>query len=134
MGWPFANGGGSITQDYSWNGYSGHLGMDISTTKANPGSPVLAVDGGTVVSAGWGVSHYTYGNEVNIYHGNGLYTRYAHLYSIDVSVGQAVSKGQRLGLEGTTGTSTGTHLHIEVHAGIPNGTRYNPSNYLHRYG
>lgn len=87
MGWPFANGGGSITQYYSWNGYSGHLGMDISTTKANPGSPVLAVDGGTVVSAGWGVSHYTYGNEVNIYHGNGLYTRYAHLYSIDVSVG-----------------------------------------------
>lgn len=135
MGWPFANGGGSITQYFTWNGVGGHLGVDISTTSGyGAGSPVLAVDGGTVVSAGWGVSHGTYGNEVNISHGNGLYTRYAHLYQINVSVGQNVSKGQIIGIEGNTGNSDGTHLHFEVHAGIPNGQRYNPMNYLHRYG
>lgn len=135
MGWPFANGGGTITQPFTWNGFGGHLGVDISTTGGyGAGSPVLAVDGGTVVSAGWGVSHGSYGNEVNISHGNGLYTRYAHLYQINVSVGQNVSKGQTIGIEGNTGTSDGTHLHFEVHAGIPNGQRYNPMNYLHRYG
>lgn len=135
MGWPFANGGGTITQPFTWNGFGGHLGVDISTTGGyGAGSPVLAVDGGTVVSAGWGVSHGSYGNEVNISHGNGLYTRYAHLYQINVSVGQNVSKGQTIGIEGNTGSSDGTHLHFEVHAGIPNGQRYNPMNYLHRYG
>lgn len=140
MGWPFANGGGYITQNFSWNGYSGHLGMDISTTRAYYGAPVLAVDGGVVASAGWAVSDGTYGNEVNIKHKEGLYTRYAHLYKINVKAGQKVSKGQQIGIEGCTGNvySTGggygTHLHIEVHAGIPNGSRSNPLNYLHRYG
>lgn len=135
MGWPFANGAGSITQNFSWNGYSGHLGMDISTRSGTgPGSPVLAVDGGVVASAGDSVSHRTYGNEVNIKHKDGLYTRYAHLSSISVKAGQRISKGQQIGIEGNTGESHGTHLHIEVHAGIPNGVRSNPSNYLHRNG
>lgn len=135
MGWPFANGGGYITQNFSWNGYSGHLGMDISTRSGTgAGSPVLAVDGGVVASAGWAVSHSTYGNEVNIKHKDGLYTRYAHLSTINVSTGQKVSKGQQIGIEGNTGNSHGTHLHIEVHAGIPNGQRYDPAGYLHRNG
>ena len=135
MGWPFAGGGGAIKQNFSWNGNSGHLGMDISTRGGNgAGSPVLAVDGGTVASAGWAVSHSSYGNEVNIKHKDGLYTRYAHLSAINVSAGQAVSKGQQIGVEGNTGNSYGTHLHIEVHAGIPNGQRYDPAGYLHRNG
>ena len=135
MGWPFAGGGGTITQNFSWNGKSGHLGMDISTRSGTgAGSPVLAVDGGTVASAGWAVSHSSYGNEVNIKHKDGLYTRYAHLSAINVSAGQSVSKGQQIGVEGNTGNSYGTHLHLEVHAGIPNGQRYDPAGYLHRNG
>ena len=135
MGWPFAGGGGTITQNFSWNGKSGHLGMDISTRSGTgAGSPLLAVDGGTVASAGWAVSHSSYGNEVNIKHKDGLYTRYAHLSAINVSAGQSVSKGQQIGVEGNTGNSYGTHLHLEVHAGIPNGQRYDPAGYLHRNG
>lgn len=132
MGWPFANGGGTFMRGFAGNA---HLGVDISTRGGTgPGAPVLAVDGGTVVSAGDSVSHWTYGNEININHGNGLYTRYAHLSKISVRVGQKVSKGQIIGTEGNTGNSEGTHLHIEVHKGIPNGQRVDPMGYLHRGG
>ena len=132
MGWPFANGGGTFIRGFAGNA---HLGVDISTRGGTgPGAPVLAVDGGVVVSAGDSVSHWTYGNEININHGNGLYTRYAHLSKISVRVGQKVSKGQIIGTEGNTGNSKGTHLHIEVHKGIPNGQRVDPMGYLHRGG
>lgn len=128
FGWPFAGGRGTITQRFG--GYNGHRGWDISTAAgAGAGSQVLAVDGGTVESAGWGIGSGTYGNVVTVNHGNGMYTRYAHLYSISVSAGQRVSKGQTLGVEGSTGNSSGTHLHIEILSGGPWGTLIDPARY-----
>lgn len=152
MGWPFAGGAGTVTQDLGVNyggtsssangGNSDHLGNDISTVGGSgAGSPILAVDGGTVASVQywdggtrWG--NQSYGNCVVIAHSNGLYSRYAHMYpnSIAVSAGQAVSKGQQIGVEGNTGNSYGTHLHIEVRKGSEWGTVLNPKNYLNRYG
>lgn len=100
--WPTS---GSITQYYVWY----HQALDI----ANPSSPpVLAADNGTVSFAaciGWG-----YGCHVIIDHANGYQTLYGHLSRIDVSVGQGVGKSQQIGLMGSTGLSTGTHLHFEI--------------------
>lgn len=133
FGWPFAGGAGTVTQGFS-GGY-GHRGWDISTRSGyGAGSPVLAVDGGVVVGAAYQLDDWSYGNAVTINHGNGLCTRYAHLYSINVSAGQRVSKGQQIGVEGNTGNSFGTHLHFEVLNSLPWGALYNPGNYLHRYG
>lgn len=141
MGWPFANGGGTFMRGFAG---TAHLGVDISTRGGTgPGAPVLAVDGGVIASinywdgrppGSYGSSPASYGNEININHGNGLYTRYAHLSKISVRVGQKVTKGQIIGTEGNTGESYGTHLHIEVHKGIPNAPRVDPMGYLHRGG
>lgn len=98
-----------------------HDGLDIA---ANHGNPVYAYTDGRVVEAGWNGG---YGNCVLIDHGNGLKTRYAHLSRIDVRVGQKVKVGQRIGAVGSTGNSTGPHLHFEV---IKNGKTQNPLNYL----
>ncbi|GAB4219561.1 MAG: hypothetical protein Fur009_6300 [Candidatus Microgenomates bacterium] len=99
-----------------------HMALDI----ANPSAPsVIAADSGTVVYAGcinWG-----YGCHVIINHGNGYQTLYAHLSRYDVEVGQNVSQGQKLGIMGSTGRSTGTHLHFEIRSG---GQLYNPLNFL----
>ena len=95
---------------------------------------MVAIDGGTVVSAGNGVGSWTYGNVVVIDHGNGLFSRYAHMYSISVSAGQKVSKGQALGVEGSTGNSSGTHVHLELLSGGVWGTLLNPLSYISRYG
>lgn len=145
--WPFAGGAGYLTQDlgvnyggsssYLYGGNSDHLGNDISTTGGSgAGSPVLAIDGGTVQSVQrWNGSIYgnqSYGNCVVVNHGNGYFSRYAHLYSISVASGQAVSQGQQLGIEGSTGNSSGTHLHIELRTGSEWGTVLNPQNYMHR--
>ncbi len=101
---------GILTQYFAWY----HPGIDI----ANHGAPVIAAaDGGTVIVAGWPDS-YGYGNRVMIDHGNGYRTLYAHLSNIYVSVGQMVSRGQIIGQMGSTGRSTGTHLHFEVHKGV----------------
>lgn len=133
FGWPFAGGAGTVTQGFS--GVYGHRGWDISTRSGyGAGSPVLAVDGGVVVGAAYQLDDWSYGNAVTINHGNGLCTRYAHLYSINVRAGQRVSKGQQIGVEGNTGNSFGTHLHFEVLNSLPWGALYNPGNYLHRYG
>lgn len=133
FGWPFAAGAGTVTQGFS--GVYGHRGWDISTRSGyGAGSPVLAVDGGVVVGAAYQLDDWSYGNAVTINHGNGLCTRYAHLYSISVSAGQRVSKGQQIGVEGNTGNSFGTHLHFEVLNSLPWGLLYNPGNYLHRNG
>lgn len=144
FGWPFANGAGRITQDlgsyYGGTGSYKHLGNDISTVGGyGPGSNVLAIDGGRVeVVQYWDgytrseTSLQSYGHSVVINHGNGYYSRYAHLYSIAVSQGLTVSKGQVLGVEGNTGNSFGTHLHIELRSGGVSGTVLNPQNYMHR--
>lgn len=101
--WP-ANG--SLSQYFAWY----HPGIDI----ANRGAPpVFAADGGTVVVAGW-PDNYGYGNRVVLDHGNGYQTLYAHLSNIYVSVGQSISRGQSVGQMGSTGRSTGTHLHLEI--------------------
>ena len=102
--------------------YGIHMGLDISTSC---GTPVVAADGGTVVESGW--SPYGYGINVVLDHGNGIKTRYAHFSGTAVGYGQRVAKGQLVGYEGTTGNSTGCHLHFEV---IVNGTHTNPLRWL----
>jgi len=88
------------------------------------GKPAVAADGGKVIHAGW---YYDYGYTVKIQHANGLVTLYAHLQTVKVVKGQQVSRGQTIGLIGSTGRSTGPHLHFEV---IKNGVRVNPLNYV----
>jgi murein DD-endopeptidase MepM/ murein hydrolase activator NlpD len=85
-----------------------HTGQDIATLW---GTPVVAAAGGTVIFAGW---QNGYGQIVIIDHGNGLTTRYGHLSGIDVEVGQQLARGEQLGRVGSTGRSTGPHLHYEV--------------------
>ncbi len=98
---------GLITQYFAWY----HPGNDIAS---NAAPPIVASDGGTIIVAGW-PDNGGYGNRVEIDHGNGYITRYAHLSNIYVTAGQRVAKGQVLGKMGTTGRSTGTHLHFEIH-------------------
>jgi murein DD-endopeptidase MepM/ murein hydrolase activator NlpD len=114
--WPTSGG---ISQNFVWY----HKGVDISNRSA-PG--VLAADAGTVVVAGW-PDGYGYGNRVIIDHGNGFKTLYAHLSSIYVRSGQQVNRGDAIGKMGSTGRSTGTHLHFEV---IKNGGYLNPLSVL----
>jgi murein DD-endopeptidase MepM/ murein hydrolase activator NlpD len=99
----------------------GHTGIDID---GDTGDPVYAAAGGTVTFAG-----YTggYGKCILIRHSNGLTTRYAHCSSISVSSGEKVSGGENIGRVGSTGRSTGSHLHFEV---ISGGSTRNPLNYL----
>ena len=89
--------------------WSGHLGIDIA---AGEGAPIAAADSGVVVFAGW--ANGGYGNMVMIDHGNGYQTLYAHLSSVNVSCGRSVGKGTTIGYAGSTGNSTGPHLHFEV--------------------
>lgn len=105
---------GTITQKFYWY----HPGVDI----ANRAAPtVVAADSGKVISAGW--DNTGYGNMVMIDHGNGYKTRYGHLQKIYVTVGQSVGRGSAIGQMGSTGHSTGTHLHFEIYKG---GTRISP--------
>lgn len=97
-----------------------HSGMDFS---ANVGTPVYATGNGVVRKAGW---EGLYGNCIQIDHGFGYVTRYAHLSKIDVRVGQKVVRGETIGKVGTTGKSTGPHLHYEV---MVRGQIVNPVNY-----
>jgi len=99
-----------------------HPAIDIG---ASTGTPVAAADEGTVISAGW--SPVGYGNMIMIRHSDGFATLYAHLSRIDVSYGDYVARGQRIGAVGSTGRSTGPHLHFEVQTG---GRSYNPLIYL----
>jgi hypothetical protein len=102
--WPSANH--VLSGNDFW---SGHLGIDIAGAL---GDGVFASDSGVVVFAGW--SYGGYGNMVMIDHGNGYQTVYAHLSSVSSSCGQSVSSGSYIGAIGSTGNSTGTHLHFEV--------------------
>ena len=114
--WPI--GCRTITQYFGW-----HTGIDIACSF---GTPLYAADGGVVASAGWNGG---YGYEVVVRHGGCLSTRYAHIKEggIAVRVGQQVSQGQIVGYEGSTGWSTGPHIHFEV---MCNGAVQNPLNYL----
>jgi len=98
-----------------------HSGIDFP---APQGTPIYASAGGKVVVAGW---HHDYGNKIEIDHGNGLVSRYAHAYKLLVKVGDVVSPGQKIALVGTTGRSTGPHLHFEI---LENGQFVNPAHYL----
>ena len=110
---------GVITQGFFWY----HKGIDI----ANVSLPaVLAADSGRVVVAGW-PDNAGYGNRVVIDHGNGFKTLYGHLSKVYVVSGQTVNRGSAIGQMGSTGRSTGTHLHFEV---IQNGVYLNPRNVL----
>jgi len=115
FGWPVT---GRITQRYSKH----HRALDIG---AAWGGPIFASDSGYVAFAGW--DRTGYGNMILIDHGNGFLTRYAHLSKFLVKVGQSVSKGTVIGKVGSTGHSTGPHLHFEI---IKNGVPRNPFNYL----
>jgi len=100
-----------------------HKGMDFA---AKSGSDVLAVAGGVVT---WSGKRYGYGNLVEINHGNGYITRYGHNKSNLVEVGSTVKKGQVISLMGSTGRSTGPHVHFEV---IKNGRQINPQKFVQR--
>ena len=116
-------GGGPVASGFGWpatshnisgNGYGpGHLAIDI---QANEGEPVYASGSGVVTMAqgGW---NYGYGNVIQIDHGNGYVTVYAHLSQINVGVCTPVGQGTLIGLAGNTGNSFGAHLHFEVRSG-----------------
>jgi murein DD-endopeptidase MepM/ murein hydrolase activator NlpD len=121
-GGPVATGLGWPADDHTLSGNPygpGHLGIDIS---APEGSYVYAAGSGVVTMAqgGW---NYGYGNVVQIDHGNGDVTVYAHLSSINVAPCQSVGQGALIGLSGNTGNSFGAHLHFEIRRG---GANINP--------
>ena len=100
---------------------SNHKGIDWGVPT---GTSIVAASGGTITKAGWGGG---YGYCVYIKHPNGVETRYAHLSKVLVSVGQNVKQGEKIGLSGNTGVSTGPHLHFELRIG---GTSVNPLEYF----
>lgn len=131
------NPGGHLTQEYGCTSYarcgdpSGpyggniHNGLDIA---ADYGSSIKAAADGSVLDRGMESNSHGWGNWIIIKHSNGLATLYAHLSSFRVSVGQNVSQGDVIGLEGNTGNSTGPHLHFSVftHLIIYNGSYHGP--------
>ncbi len=120
--WPLP-GYSTITSGFGYRWGSNHTGIDISGGGVY-GAPIVAAEAGTVVVAS---THWSYGNYVIVDHGNGYTTLYAHMSSIGCSVGDYVTKGQTIGYVGSTGDSTGPHLHFEVRI---NGTAQNPQNYV----
>lgn len=104
------------------NYWAGHLGLDLA---AGLGQAIFAADSGVVVFAGW--NNWGYGQLVVIDHGNGWQTLYAHNSQVNVSCGQSVSQGQIVALGGSTGNSSGPHLHFEMNY---QGSRPNPYSYL----
>ena len=115
MNWPTV--GYRITQYYSWR----HRGIDIAN---KIGTAIYAADAGTVEYAGWGTG---YGNQVVVDHGGGKRTRYGHASKLLVQKGEEVAKGQVIALIGSTGWSTGPHVHFEV---IINNIKYNPLDFV----
>ncbi len=110
--WPVSgkleSGMGGRRNPFGGRGFEYHEGQDID---AAYGTPVMVAAGGTVTIAG---RQRGYGNVIYVDHGAGLSTRYGHLSEIDVKIGQTVTRGQTIGLVGSTGRSTGPHLHYEV--------------------
>ncbi len=116
--WPVC---GQVTSEYGRRWGRQHAGIDINDnlTKA-----IVAAKGGVVIFTGWSGG---YGNLTLIDHGDGVVTAYAHQSEIIVGEGQSVQRGQRIGTVGTTGNSTGTHLHFETRV---NGSAVNPRQFL----
>lgn len=112
--WPVS---GNIISSYGMRSGRMHQGLDIG---APHGTPVVAADSGTVTTSAYGSG---YGNYIVVSHGNGMTTLYAHLSSRSVAVGATVSKGQQIGLVGSTGNASCSHLHLEVSV---DGARVNP--------
>jgi murein DD-endopeptidase MepM/ murein hydrolase activator NlpD len=124
--------GSHVTTGYKTGGSlwssGSHSGVDFM---AASGSSVVAVGAGTVVEAGWGGA---YGNNIVLRTTDGTYTQYGHLSSIGVSVGQSVTSGQQIGLSGSTGNSTGPHLHFEARTTPEYGSDMDPVGYLRSHG
>ena len=104
-----------------WGTQSNHTGVDLA---ANQGAPIYAIASGTVTAAGYSDA---YGYNVTLAHGNGYGSMYAHMTNYTVSVGQSVTQGQVIGYVGSTGWSTGPHLHFEIYV---NGAPVNPMRYI----
>jgi murein DD-endopeptidase MepM/ murein hydrolase activator NlpD len=98
-----------------------HTGLDFP---ADPGTPIAASAAGVVLSADW---HAEYGHTIELDHGNGLVTRYAHCQNIQVKAGQLIKRGQVIGTVGSSGRSTGPHLHFEV---LVEGVPQDPARFL----
>ena len=126
LGWP-CPASSRITSPYGYRILFGvrdfHTGVDIG---ASTGTNIVAAESGTVILANYGWNG-GYGNYIIISHGNGITTRYAHASKLYVQAGQTVSRGQVIAAVGTTGNSTGPHLHFEVRI---NGSHTNPLNYV----
>ncbi|MGH9042673.1 MAG: M23 family metallopeptidase [Acidimicrobiia bacterium] len=118
LAWPVS---GTLTSGFGPRGGRHHDGIDLAVAT---GTPVRAARAGRVIAAG---SSGGYGLKVDLDHGGGLVTRYAHLSRIDVRYGTDVTGGATIGLSGNTGESTGPHLHFEVRR---NGAAHNPTGYL----
>ena len=110
-----------ISSEYGPRWGKTHTGVDFA---ANYGTKIYSWKAGTVTVAGWNGG---YGNFIEVKHGDGTVSRYAHCSKLAVSVGQTVSAGQTIGYVGSTGNSTGNHLHFEIKV---NGSFVNPLNYL----
>ena len=119
--WPAA---GDVSSRYGlrWSGSDFHPGIDIAN---DVGTPVVATADGMVVDSGWNAGGYGY--MVDIDHGNGIVTRYAHNSEVAVQAGAQVKKGQVIAYMGSTGFSTGPHVHYEV---LVNGKAVNPDRFL----
>ena len=107
---------------YPYSPETNHYGIDIGGATGNP---IYAVDNGVVVYSGW--NDWGYGNVVAVDHGNGMQTLYAHLSTISAGCGAFVTQGDVIGAMGSTGNSSGPHLHFEMRL---NSARVNPHNYV----
>ena len=118
--WPAA---GYVSSPYGlrFDGTEFHQGIDIA---ADMGTPIVATADGVVTAAGWNGG---YGNMVDVDHGGGIVTRYGHASAVAVTVGQQVRRGEVIAYVGSTGRSTGPHVHYEVRV---NGAPVNPAGYL----
>ncbi|MET8894132.1 transglycosylase family protein [Streptomyces albogriseolus] len=121
LGTPYHKAGSSWSKGY-------HTGVDFPVPT---GTPVKSVGAGTVIAAGWEGS---FGYQVVVRHADGRYSQYAHLSAISVRNGQSVGAGQRIGRSGSTGNSSGPHLHFEVRTGPGFGSDVDPLAYLRAGG
>ena len=115
--------GYTITSRFGWRNSGNHTGLDIA---APTGTAIHAAASGKVIASGWSTGGYGY--HIIIDHGNGVHTLYGHCSKLYVKEGQTVSQGDVIGAVGSTGNSTGPHLHLEVRV---NGAKYNPQYYVY---